>query len=81
MKNQINKPITIIKEEVVNDIANVINNSMLPAFVIENILKDMYLEAKAMAQRQYEIDKERYEESLKSLAKGTKEKDVEEKDE
>ena len=80
MKNQINKPITIVKEEVVNEIANVINSSMLPAFVLENILRDMYLEVKAMAQRQYEIDKQRYEESLKSLDKNLEE-DVEEENE
>ena len=55
------KPITIIRAEFVDNMANLINNSMLPPFVIESILKDMYLETKAVAQKQYEYDKLQYE--------------------
>ena len=77
MKNQINKPITVIREEVIDSITSVINNSMLPAFVIENILRDMHLEAKAVAQKQYEIDRQRYEEALAEYKNSLIDKEVE----
>ncbi len=64
MKNQIMKPITVARAEFIECLKNVINDSMLPAFIIEPILKDMYLETKAVAQRQYELDKQKYEKAL-----------------
>ena len=60
------KPITFVYEELVDELTNIINNSKLPAFIIEPILKDLYLEIKAMAQRQLERDKEMYNQSLQS---------------
>lgn len=60
------KPITLVHEEFVSDLTNIINNSKLPAFIIEPILKDLYLEIKAMAQRQLSRDKEIYNQSLQS---------------
>ena len=64
MDNQLIKPITVVREEFISNLTNLINDSMLPAFIIEPILKDMYLETKAMAQRQYEMDRNIYEQSL-----------------
>lgn len=58
------KPITLVYEELVDELTNIINNSKLPAFIIEPILKDLYLEIKAMAQRQLARDKEIYNQSL-----------------
>lgn len=66
MKEKSIKPISIVREEFIKNIADVINDSMLPAFIIEPILKDMYLESKVAAQRQYESDKRQYEECLKN---------------
>ncbi len=60
-----NKPITVAYEELKQKLANLINNSGLPAFVIEPILKDFLEETKISAKRQYEFDKEKYENSLK----------------
>lgn len=57
-----NKPITIVRAEFISNLANLINNSMLPAFVMETILKDTYLEVSAIAQKQYEIDMKKYKE-------------------
>ena len=65
-----NKPSSIIYEEFKQDLANLINNSGLPAFIIEPVLKDYLNEIKLLAQRQYQADKVEYE---KSLANQTKE--------
>lgn len=58
------KPITLVHEEFVADLTSIINNSKLPAFIIEPVLKDLYLEIKAMSQRQLARDKEIYNQSL-----------------
>ena len=60
------KPITIIREEVKAQIAAAINNSGLPAFVIEPILQDFLMEVRNVAARQYEYDKQQYNEFLKN---------------
>lgn len=59
-----NKPSTIIYEEFKQDLANLINNSGLPAFIIEPVLRDYLNEVRLMAQRQYQADKAAYEKSL-----------------
>jgi hypothetical protein len=64
-----NKPSTIIYEEFKRDLANLINNCGLPAFVIEPVLRDYTNEIKALAQRQYQLDKAEYDESLKNSDK------------
>lgn len=63
------KPITLVHEDLVADLTNIINNSKLPAFIIEPILKDLYLEIKAMAKRQLAMDKEMYNQSLQAYEK------------
>lgn len=59
---KMNKPITIIRAEFISNLANLINDSRLPAFVIESILKDTYLEVGAIARKQYEDDMKKYKE-------------------
>ena len=61
-----NKPITIVREETREQIAAVINNSGLPAFVIEPILQEFLIEVRNVATRQYEYDKQQYLEFLKN---------------
>lgn len=61
-----NKPITIVREEVKEQIADIINNSGLPAFVIEPILQDFLMEVRNVAIRQYEYDKQQYNAFLKN---------------
>lgn len=61
-----NKPITLKYEELKHGLADLINNSGLPAFVVESILKEFLLETKDVAKKQYELDKVKYEESLKT---------------
>lgn len=56
------KSITIVCEEFKSNFANLINNSTLPACVIEPILENYLSEIKIIARKQYEIDKKQYEE-------------------
>lgn len=61
-----NKPITVIYEDFKQELANLINNSGLPAFMIEPVLQNYLNETKVVMQKQYESDKAKYEEYLKS---------------
>lgn len=58
------KPITLKYEELKQSLANLINNSGLPAFMIESILQSYLYETKMTVQRQYQLDKDRYTKSL-----------------
>lgn len=62
-----NKPSTIVYEEFKQNLANLINTSGLPAFIIEPVLRDYLSEVKAMAQRQYQMDKAEYEKALQEV--------------
>lgn len=64
MENKIQKPLTIVCEEFKNDLKNLINDSQLPAFIIEPILRDTYNKVKVAEQTQLENDKKRYQELL-----------------
>ena len=66
MENDITKPLSVAKEEFVNALTDMINNSALPRFIIESVLKDMYADMKVIARKEYEIDKRRYEDALKN---------------
>ena len=59
------KPITVVRNEFVSDIVNLCNNSGLPFFVIEDILKNLTQEVHVAAQKQLEEDAKRYQEQLK----------------
>ena len=65
----IGKPMTVKYEEFKRDLANLINNSGLPAFVVEPVLKDYLIEIKDVVKKQYETDKSQYESSLQSNQK------------
>ena len=70
MNENIEKPITVIRQEFIDTISNDINNCNLPLFVIEPILKDIYLEVKSLSQKQYEFEKAEYESKLQKLQVG-----------
>lgn len=59
-----NKPSTIIYEEFKQNLANLINSSGLPAFVIEPVLQNYLNETRMIIQRQYQSDLVEYEKSL-----------------
>ena len=64
-----NKPITLVREEFKQSLVNTINNSGLPAFIIEPILVECLTEVRVVMQKQYESDKYKYEQFLKSEKK------------
>lgn len=59
-----NKPITVLYEDLKQELANLINNSGLPAFMIESILQSYLYETRMVVQKQYLLDKAQYEEYL-----------------
>lgn len=64
--DKITKPITLMREEFANQIVILCNESGLPYFCIESILKDVIQEVHQASIKQYESDKLRYENELKS---------------
>lgn len=64
MEQKITKPITVIRQEFVEQLITAVNECQLPMFVIEPILQDLLNVVKSAAQKQYEADKAQYEEQL-----------------
>ena len=64
---QIMKPMSVARAEFVGSLTDLINNSMLPPFVIEPILKDMYNDIHMVSIKQYEADCKRYHQELSKL--------------
>lgn len=60
-----NKPLTVVYEDLKNGLADLINNSGLPAFMIEPILQNFLNETRVSIKRQYQLDKTDYEKALK----------------
>lgn len=63
------KPISVVLEELKQDIINSINNTNLPICIIEPIIKDLYNEIAVLSKQQLLKDKEKYEESQKEEIK------------
>lgn len=59
-----NKPISVVHEETKQAVASILNESKLPPFIIQNILKDFLTEVTMLAKQQYEQDLKQYNESL-----------------
>ena len=57
------RPLSVAREEFVDSLVTLINDSGLPMFVVLDVLKGAETEVKAAAQAQYEQDKKAYEES------------------
>ena len=64
-----NKPANLIMEETKENIAKVVNESGLPAFLLEPILKDLYNQVNILKQQELEQSKKQYEDSLKQEEK------------
>lgn len=65
MNDILTKPISVVRQEFIEQLVNDINNCQLPMFVVEPILQDMLNTVRAAAQKQYETDKAQYEAQLK----------------
>lgn len=80
--NTINKPMSIVREELISGIIGVINNSGLPLYFVEPILKELLNEVSEAAQKQINSEKIQYENAIKAQDAAKKaEDDTEKKDE
>lgn len=64
-----NKPANLIVEETRENITKVINESGLPPFLIEPIVRDIYNQVIFLKQQEFEKSKKEYEESSKKSSK------------
>lgn len=69
-----NKPADLIVEETKEKITKTINESGLPPFLIEPILKELYNQVSFLKQKELEKSKKNYEESLREETEGGKSK-------
>lgn len=61
-----NKPLVLARQDFIDDIVSLINNSQLPMFAVYDVLNDVQKEVKIKAREQYEEAKDIYEKALKS---------------
>lgn len=58
------KPLNVASTEFMDGIVDMVNNSNLPMFIAEYILKDVLEEVRSVARKQYEKDREEYYSSI-----------------
>ena len=63
--NTIVKPATLLKEDFVQNLIELCNNSGLPFFIVESIMRDILQEIHMASQRQLDADRVKYEQELK----------------
>lgn len=66
------KPFSIVHEEFKQELADLINNSNLPPFIVESILKNYLYELTGLVKNQYQYDKAQYEKFLLEKEKNEK---------
>ena len=59
-----NKPITLVREDFINGVAMMINQSGLPLFVVEECLRQLYSDVSELARQQLEQDRLAYKQSM-----------------
>lgn len=64
-----NKPANLLVEETKENIVKIINESGLPPFLVEPIIKDLYNQVNNLKQQELEQSKKQYEDSLKQEEK------------
>ena len=67
MNDNLMKPMSVSRQELVRKIVDGINDCNLPMFVIELILQDILNTVKSTAQQQYEIEKTQYEQQKQQM--------------
>lgn len=70
--NEIQKPITVVREEFKQNILNLCESSCLPFFIVEDVLKYLLEQVHLASVEQYKIDKAEYEQTLKKQETQTK---------
>ena len=61
MNENLVKPMSVIRQEFIEQLVDDVNNCQLPLFVVEPILQDILSMVKSAAQKQYEVEKAQYE--------------------
>lgn len=56
-----NKPMSVLKQELVEQLVDDINSCQLPLFIIEYVLQDVLNTVKSAAQEQCKLEKAQYE--------------------
>lgn len=62
------KPLNILRNEFMDKLIKAANDSHLPFVIMEYVVRDFYDEVRNTAARQYESEKEQYENALKKAA-------------
>lgn len=66
---EVYKPVSMMRDEFVQGLISLANNSGLPAIIMEYVVRDFYQDIRATAAKQYEQEKQQYQDEL---AKQTK---------
>lgn len=66
-ERQMVKPMTLIREEFITNLVELINSSSLPYFIIEDILKNFLNEIHMASLHQIEMDKKRFSQEISKL--------------
>lgn len=64
------KPINLKLEEIKNEIANIINDAKLPAYLLKPIVKDFYVQLQNLEQADLIKSQQEYQNSLNSEKNG-----------
>ena len=59
---------SVARNEFINNLTDLINKSMLPPFVIEDVLKDTYNKISLISKQQLENDMKKYNDSIMKAA-------------
>lgn len=62
------KPLYMLRNEFMEKLIKAANDSRLPFVIIEYVVRDFYEEVRNTAARQYDNEKEQYENALKKAA-------------
>lgn len=61
------KPITLLREEFIENVATLCNSSGLPFFIIESVLRDFVQEVNIASRKQFETDRLKYNQEVENL--------------
>lgn len=62
------KPIELVRQELIDGIVGLINDAKMPAFAVADILRNLLAELERVAAQQYEQAKQEFEEKQKKKA-------------
>lgn len=65
--NEIVKPVTLVVEDLQNEILDKINESHLPYFIIETVLEKLLAGARNAAAQQLNADREQYNKAMEQV--------------